>query len=67
MTWVWAGFSVLHLFGNPVKAAQTQRGLVSQLLASLWLPLVIGITQVTHLAIPEPVIPEADVSRKVEL
>ena len=66
--WVWAGFSVLHLFGNPVKASRTQRGLGSQLvLVSLWLPLVIGITQVTHLAIPEPVIPEADVSRKIEL
>ena len=66
--WVWAGFSVLHLFGNPVKAPQVQRGLGNQLLlASLWLPLLIGLTQVSHLAIPEPVIPEADVSRKVEL
>ena len=33
--WVWAGFSVLHLFGNPVKAPQVQRGLGNHLLASL--------------------------------
>ena len=38
--WVWAGFSVLHLFGNPVKVPQIKRGLGNQLLlASLWLPL----------------------------
>ena len=66
--WIWTGFSALHLFGNPVMLQTENRSSASRLLlACVWLPLLIGLTQFSQRAIPEPVIPEADVSRKVEL
>lgn len=66
--WIWAAFSALHLLGTPVFASSTasswrQRGT----LAILWLLLLASTSISTLNALPSAMIPEANISREVEL
>ena len=65
--WIWAAFSALHLFGNPIIEQASVSLLKRITLGLIWALLLSTTITFSLRAIPVPVIPEADISQEVEL
>ena len=66
--WAWAAFCALHLFGNPVISEPSADTVTKRLgLGIVWALLLSSTLTLSLSAIPSPVIPEADISKEVEL
>lgn len=66
--WGWVFFSALHLFGSPLRQGTHTAGSFQRIgLMTLWLASLAVITSVSSRQVPQPVIPELEVSREVEL
>ncbi len=66
--WGWVFFSALHLFGSPLRQGTRPFGALQRIgLVTFWLTALAVITSVSSTQVPQPVIPEMEVSREVEL